>query len=97
MHPGKQSDNHHHSRRDLNNVYLFRHYNSAVDIWSVGAVLAELLSLNPLFPGNNDIDQLFLVFQIMGTPSLSTWPVRIAQVPLATSSLHFCFVHYIRR
>ena len=32
--------------------------------------------LSPLFPGQNDIDQIFKVFQIMGTPKPSTWPVN---------------------
>lgn len=52
-----------------------RHYTYAVDIWSIGAVIGELMLLSPLFPGTNDIDQIFRVFQIMGTPSPTTWPV----------------------
>jgi len=51
-----------------------RHYTKAVDIWSVGAIVAELMMLSPLFPGNNDIDQLYRVFQVMGTPNPATWP-----------------------
>ena len=41
----------------------------------LGAVIAELIGLCPLFPGSNDIDQMFRVFQVMGTPSPSNWPV----------------------
>ena len=55
-------------------LFASRHYSLAVDVWSAAAVLAELLSLNPLFPGNNDIDQIYRVFQIMGSPSTVTWP-----------------------
>jgi hypothetical protein len=42
----------------------------------VGAILAELLNHGPFFRGQNDIDQLFRVIQIMGTPGSSgaTWP-----------------------
>ena len=55
-------------------LFASRHYTLAVDVWSAGAVLAELLSLTPLFPGNNDIDQIYRVFQIMGSPSSQSWP-----------------------
>jgi len=51
-----------------------RHYDGAVDIWGVGAVFAELLTLHPLFPGNSDIDQLYRVLQLLGTPTSATWP-----------------------
>ena len=37
----------------------------------------ELCSLKPLFPGQNDIDQISRVFQVMGTPSPTTWPEAI--------------------
>jgi serine/threonine protein kinase len=50
-------------------------YSFSVDVWSVGVVLAEMLLLAPLFPGTNDIDQIFRVFQIMGTPTAASWPV----------------------
>ena len=55
-------------------LFASRHYTLAVDVWSAGAVLAELISLTPLFPGNNDIDQIYRVFQIMGSPSSQSWP-----------------------
>lgn len=58
-------------------LFASRHYNESVDIWSIGAIIAELMNLSPLFPGNNDIDQIFKVFQVMGTPTLETWPVSI--------------------
>ena len=55
-------------------LFASRRYNTAVDIWSIGVVTVELLLLSPLFPGNNDIDQLYRVFQIMGSPNLQSWP-----------------------
>ena len=55
-------------------LFASRHYDLAVDVWSAGAVLAELLALHPLFPGNNDIDQIYRVFQVMGSPSPESWP-----------------------
>lgn len=48
---------------------------ASVDVYSAGLVIAELVSGGqPLFPGRNDIDQLGLIFQILGTPSRSRWP-----------------------
>lgn len=50
-------------------LFAARHYDASVDVWSLGAVTAELLTLTPLFPGNNDIDQMYRVFQVLGTPT----------------------------
>jgi len=55
-------------------LFASRNYTQAVDIWSAGTVIAELILLTPIFPGNNDIDQMFRVFQIMGTPTSEIWP-----------------------
>jgi hypothetical protein len=46
-----------------------------MDVWSAGAVIAELLTLSPLFPGSNDIDQIYRVLQVTGSPTSETWPV----------------------
>lgn len=55
-------------------LFASRRYNLSSDIWSCGAVLAELIMLAPIFPGSNDIDQIFRVFQVMGTPTETSWP-----------------------
>lgn len=44
-------------------------YTSAIDIWSVGCVLAELLLGQPLFPGESSIDQLVEIIKVLGTPT----------------------------
>jgi serine/threonine protein kinase len=44
-------------------------YTYAVDLWSVGCIFAELLGRQPLFPGNNFVDQLTLIFGVIGSPS----------------------------
>ncbi|XP_014271663.1 mitogen-activated protein kinase p38a [Halyomorpha halys] len=44
------------------------HYNQTVDIWSVGCIMAELLTGRTLFPGNDHIHQLNLIMEILGTP-----------------------------
>jgi len=43
-------------------------YTSAVDVWSVGCILAELILRRPLFPGKHNYDQLDQIFSILGTP-----------------------------
>ena len=52
-----------------------RKYDFAVDMWAVGAIFAELLANAPLFPGENDINQIYRVMQVLGTPSVDIWPV----------------------
>jgi serine/threonine protein kinase len=44
-----------------------------VDIWSLGCIFAELLQGKALFEGLCEIDQLFQIFQAMGTPSDAVW------------------------
>ncbi|XP_078595823.1 mitogen-activated protein kinase 14-like isoform X4 [Branchiostoma floridae x Branchiostoma japonicum] len=44
------------------------HYNKTADIWSVGCIMAELLTGRPLFPGTDHIDQLKRIMELVGTP-----------------------------
>ena len=44
------------------------YYDYKMDLWGVGCVLFEVLSLFPLFPGNNELDQVHRIHNIMGTP-----------------------------
>jgi len=44
-------------------------YDEQVDVWSVGCIMAELLSGKALFPGNDHIDQLSKIMQLVGKPS----------------------------
>ncbi|XP_041712762.1 mitogen-activated protein kinase 14A isoform X2 [Coregonus clupeaformis] len=44
------------------------HYNMTVDIWSVGCIMAELLTGRTLFPGTDHIDQLKLIMLLVGMP-----------------------------
>lgn len=50
------------------------HYNSPIDIWAVGAIMAELYTGKPLFPGKNTMDQIVKICQICGSPDAETWP-----------------------
>ncbi|VVC40197.1 Hypothetical protein CINCED_3A017883 [Cinara cedri] len=49
-------------------------YTMAVDLWSLGCIFTEMMTLRPLFPGDSEIDQLFRIFRTLGTPTDSTWP-----------------------
>ncbi|EDO37435.1 predicted protein [Nematostella vectensis] len=43
-------------------------YSKAIDIWSVGCILAEMLANRPLFPGKHYLDQLNLILNVLGSP-----------------------------
>ncbi|ORZ36964.1 kinase-like domain-containing protein [Catenaria anguillulae PL171] len=49
-------------------------YSSPIDIWAIGCIMAELFSLAPLFPGSSEIDQLFRIAGVLGSPTPSNWP-----------------------
>lgn len=79
---------------------VLRHefYNSPVDIWAVGAIMAELYTLKPLFQGSSETDQLFKICSVLGTPGPNNWPdglklatrlgIRLPQfAPTALSSI----------
>ncbi|CCJ30113.1 unnamed protein product [Pneumocystis jirovecii] len=46
-------------------------YSAPVDIWAFGAMAVELATFRPLFPGTNEIDQIWRICEIMGSPA--TW------------------------
>ncbi|KAM7517976.1 hypothetical protein LguiB_016938 [Lonicera macranthoides] len=59
-----------------------KHYTSAVDMWAVGCIFAELLTLKPLFQGQEvkatqhpfQLDQLDKIFKVLGHPTQEKWP-----------------------
>ena len=57
-----------------------RTYNTSIDIWSAGCIMAEMYTGRPLFPGTTNEDQIVRIFRIMGTPTERTWP-GITQFP----------------
>uniref|UniRef100_A0A8C4R892 non-specific serine/threonine protein kinase n=1 Tax=Eptatretus burgeri TaxID=7764 RepID=A0A8C4R892_EPTBU len=60
-------------------------YTFPIDIWAVGCIMAELTTLRPLFPGSSEIDQIFKICQVLGTPTQSDWPEGHQLV----ASMHF--------
>jgi len=49
-------------------------YSTPVDIWSIGCIFAELILRQPLFKGEYEIEQLFKIFHLLGTPDKNIWP-----------------------
>ncbi|GIL99259.1 hypothetical protein Vretimale_4482 [Volvox reticuliferus] len=48
-------------------------YTSAVDLWSVGCIMAEMVNFEPLFKADNEIGLLFHIFEKLGTPNKDVW------------------------
>uniref|UniRef100_A0A8C5C1D6 Mitogen-activated protein kinase n=1 Tax=Gadus morhua TaxID=8049 RepID=A0A8C5C1D6_GADMO len=53
----------------LNTTCDLKGYTKSIDIWSVGCILAEMLSNRPIFPGKHYLDQLNHILGILGSPS----------------------------
>ena len=39
-----------------------------------GCIMAELYTFRPLFPGNSEIDEIFKICSVLGTPDRTDWP-----------------------
>jgi len=53
-----------------------RKYSTAVDMWSLGCIMAEVLNREPLLPGRTEIEQIDKIFKLLGTPNETIWPSR---------------------
>ncbi|KIK60367.1 hypothetical protein GYMLUDRAFT_85374 [Collybiopsis luxurians FD-317 M1] len=49
-------------------MLAFRRYNTAIDVWSIGCIFAELLLGKPLFKGKDYVDQLNKILNVLGSP-----------------------------
>eukprot|EP01002_Notosolenus_urceolatus_P000729 NODE_1181_length_1536_cov_83.856759_g979_i0.p1 GENE.NODE_1181_length_1536_cov_83.856759_g979_i0~~NODE_1181_length_1536_cov_83.856759_g979_i0.p1 ORF type:complete len:418 (-),score=98.54 NODE_1181_length_1536_cov_83.856759_g979_i0:81-1334(-) len=63
------------------------YYNYRMDIWGIGCVFFEVMSLYPLFPGTNELDQVNKIHNVMGTPS----PEVLAKLRSQSSQSHIEF------
>eukprot|EP01135_Chromosphaera_perkinsii_P003390 Nk52_evm14s242 gene=Nk52_evmTU14s242 len=55
-------------------------YNSPIDTWALGTIMAELYLFKALFPGSSEMDMIFKIVTVLGTPTNKTWPegIRLA-------------------
>lgn len=49
-------------------------YSTPIDVWSIGCIFGELLTMKPFFAGKSEMDQLKLIFEDLGTPNNNIWP-----------------------
>ncbi|CAN5973985.1 unnamed protein product [Sphagnum jensenii] len=64
------------------------YYNYKMDMWGVGCVFFEIVSLFPLFPGNNELDQVQKIHKILGTP-----PMQLLEKMKRSQHADFKFPH----
>jgi cell cycle related kinase len=55
-------------------LYGAREYDERVDLWAIGCIFGEMINRSPIFPGQNDIDQLYQVQCVLGSPNSVVWP-----------------------
>eukprot|EP00796_Vickermania_ingenoplastis_P008840 gene8841-6222_t len=70
-----------------------RAYNAPVDIFAAGCIMSELITTRPLFPGSNEVDQLFKIMSILGSPTEKTWPggfMLAKKIRYTFPSIHGC-------
>uniref|UniRef100_A0A7N0UVH0 Protein kinase domain-containing protein n=1 Tax=Kalanchoe fedtschenkoi TaxID=63787 RepID=A0A7N0UVH0_KALFE len=58
-------------------------YGVAIDLWSAGCILAELLAGKPIMPGRTEVEQMHKIFKLCGSPSEEYW--KKPKLPHATS------------
>ncbi len=63
------------------------YYNYKMDMWGVGCVFFEIVSLFPLFPGTNELDQIQKIHSILGTPA----PELLAKMKKRSAHMDFNF------
>lgn len=70
-------------------------YNMAIDMWSLGCILAELYTGYPLFPGENEVEQLACIMEVRTETSGSAYDSRVV---FFLFFFHFisccCFVYF---
>ena len=74
-------------------------YNSPIDQFACGCIMAELFTLRPLFPGSSEADQIYKICSVLGSPTAKNWPeglklaakmnFRFPQVPQSSA----CWSH----
>lgn len=50
-------------------LFCTQGYTKALDIWSVGCILGEMINNKPMFPGKHYLDQICKIQEVLGSPS----------------------------
>mmetsp|Transcript_13947 Transcript_13947/g.16627 ORF Transcript_13947/g.16627 Transcript_13947/m.16627 type:complete len:464 (+) Transcript_13947:54-1445(+) len=66
-------------------------YSSPIDVFACGCILAELLTLRPLFPGSSEADQIYKICSVLGSPTMRSWPEGIK----LASAMNFRFPQFV--
>lgn len=51
-----------------------RQYGTATDMWSLGVVIGELINRHIVFPSKSEIEQILMIYRLLGAPNDKTWP-----------------------
>ncbi|KAJ3276557.1 serine/threonine protein kinase, CMGC, CDC2/CDK sub [Terramyces sp. JEL0728] len=63
-------------------------YDAAVDMWGVGCVFGEILKRRAILPGKSDLDQLDMIWSLLGTPNDQNWPGKsYLKLPIFTEGV----------
>ena len=57
-----------------------KQYSCPVDMWSIGTIIPEMVTGHPMFPGDSEIDEIFKIFRLLGTPNETLWQ-GVSQLP----------------
>ena len=47
-------------------LLAIKEYSTPIDVWSIGCIFGEFLTMNPVFPGESEIDELNRIFKLLG-------------------------------
>lgn len=51
-----------------------RQYGTSTDVWSLGVVIGELINRHIVFPSKSEIEQILMIYRLLGEPNDHTWP-----------------------
>jgi len=72
-----------------------KNYGMEIDYWSVGCIMGELIDGNPIFPGENDMEQIYMIYKICGKDSFSYEQIQIIEKRHNIASAKFEKTKYI--
>ena len=61
-------------------LYIAMIYGKEIDLWLLGCILGNLLSLEPLFPGTSHINKLSRLVKFLGSPIEENW-IGLSNLP----------------